>query len=132
MRCEQVRPLLNTIVDDELNFWQHLRVSRHLQRCAACAAELAAIRPLAAEAAGWRNVKAPDGLEARIAAAIAAVPEPANASHTPMPMSRRSLSQEDTVMNSHIPSSLLIPRTPIWRWQTFASLALLALTLTVC
>ncbi|HLK55113.1 MAG TPA: signal peptidase I [Chthonomonadaceae bacterium] len=132
MHCKQVRPLLNALADGELNFWQRLRVTRHLRGCAACAAEAEVIRQLGAEASAWRGVTAPNSLEARIAAAIAANPEPAPSSPT-LASDRRSHSQEDPSMHSPSAAPFAIPRSLAWRWQTLVvGLVVFALTLTVC
>lgn len=79
MNCEQTQTLLDAHADHALNTWQTFRVRRHLARCAACAAQLAAIQRLSASVHAWHTVSAPAGLEGRIAAALpqtATVPTP--------------------------------------------------------
>lgn len=65
MPCNQSQ--LNALADGELGRWAAARVRRHLKMCPACAEEYRIINKLGVQARAWRDVKAPAGLEARIA-----------------------------------------------------------------
>jgi tetratricopeptide (TPR) repeat protein len=89
MNCHRVEQLLDAFIDREIGGWKSWRITRHLARCAACAAICAETRRLGAGARAWRNVTAPPGLAARIESALAASPSSANVSASP-PISRRT------------------------------------------
>ena len=71
MRCEKVQPILNRLVDSELDRWSAWRVSRHLADCGACAAEYRQIEAVGAAARCWRRVAMPPHLQSRLAAIAA-------------------------------------------------------------
>ena len=71
MECQEARDLLGAYADNELGLAEAARLNRHLQSCAACRAELAALhalgRTLRAHVAYHR---APPALRARITATL--------------------------------------------------------------
>ncbi len=77
MVCNEARDLLDAYADNMLGLADTARLNRHLQACAACRAELAAIRALGhALRAQAPYHRAPATLRARIAAALPPVTAP--------------------------------------------------------
>ena len=74
MTCTQTQPLLDAYADHALNPWQASRVRRHLDGCAACAAQLDSVQRVSASVHAWRNVVAPAALQGRIADALPLAP----------------------------------------------------------
>ncbi len=70
MTCDQTQPLLEALIDRELNWGTAWRVRRHLAECPACASELVDSQRLSSRVHAWRDVSAPAGLGERIAAAL--------------------------------------------------------------
>jgi anti-sigma factor RsiW len=94
MNCNRVQQALDALADGELGRWNAWRMERHLARCAACSAAREETRRLGEQARAWRNVTAPQALKARIAAALAASPQPEE--RTPAPaVSPRSISAKE-------------------------------------
>ncbi len=81
MECDEARDLLDAYADNALELAEAARLNRHLQGCAACRAELDAIRGLGhALRAQAPYHRAPDALRQRVRAAlpqVAAAPLPA-------------------------------------------------------
>lgn len=81
MDCDEVRDLLDAYADNALGLADAARLNRHLQRCAACRAELAAIRGLGhALRAQAPYHRAPDALHQRVLAGL-----PHDGQHGPAP-----------------------------------------------
>ena len=80
MECDEARDLLDAYADNALELAEAARLNRHLQGCAACRAELDAIRGLGhALRAQAPYHRAPDALRQRVRAALpqaAAAPLP--------------------------------------------------------
>lgn len=74
MNCNRVLEALDALADGELGRWQARRMERHLERCAACSAAWTETQRLGEQARAWRDVNAPEALQARIAAAVASAP----------------------------------------------------------
>ena len=74
MQCKQVFGLLNALVDDELNRFQAGRVKHHLQKCSTCQQEWESIQQWSQEAASWREVSVPAGLQAKVTIALQQAP----------------------------------------------------------
>jgi anti-sigma factor RsiW len=92
--CPDQELLLHALVDDELDAGNAAAVEAHVAGCAACAAELAAIRKVkAALAAAPLRYEAPASLHARLEAVLAA----ADAEASPSP--RRRIGVETWVMS---------------------------------
>lgn len=84
MDCQEARDLLDAYADNALGVADAARLNRHLQGCAACRAELLALRRLgAALRAGATHHPAPPALRQRILAALPRDPAPPARQHAP-------------------------------------------------
>lgn len=70
MTCKQCEQHLNAFADNALPRLQAGRVRHHLARCPACAAALAEIVQIGAEARAWRDAAPSAALQGRILAAL--------------------------------------------------------------
>jgi anti-sigma factor RsiW len=76
MNCDEVRPLIDASVDRELSAADEWRVREHLAGCEACRREAEAVRAISKTMGAVEYWRAPEGLGARIVAALPpAVPE---------------------------------------------------------
>ena len=66
MTCEEIQDRLSAFLDDELDAVTSLSVRRHLESCASCAAEYAALERVREKVRGAEYFEAPDLLRARV------------------------------------------------------------------
>lgn len=78
MNCDEARPLVDASVDRELSAADEWRVREHLASCEQCQCEAVAIQSISKAARSAAYYRAPEGLAARIVAALpSAAPETA-------------------------------------------------------
>jgi anti-sigma factor RsiW len=77
MDCGEVRDLLHVYIDDELEADEHRAMTLHIESCAGCSAALADLRALRGRIQSAATFAAPEGLEARLRAALDDAPQPA-------------------------------------------------------
>jgi len=70
MNCDEARPLVDASVDRELSAADEWRMREHLAGCAACRREAQAVQAISKAAKSATYYRAPEGLSARIAAAL--------------------------------------------------------------
>jgi anti-sigma factor RsiW len=70
MNCDEARPLIDASVDRELSAADEWRVHEHLAGCAQCRREADAVRGVAQAVRSAQYWRAPEGLGARIVAAL--------------------------------------------------------------
>ena len=75
MRCNEVRPLLNLLLDEELEEEQSVEVAEHLDGCAGCRTIWNKLTLLRQKVAEYRDgIKVPANLEERVRTASASMP----------------------------------------------------------
>ena len=70
MNCDEARPLVDASVDRELSAADEWRVREHLAGCAQCRREAQAVQAISKATKSAAYYRAPEGLAARIAAAL--------------------------------------------------------------
>jgi len=70
MTCDEVRPLLNALMDDEIDSSQRAAVDSHVAACSICAHELEAIRSVRRAIGEVPHAQAPAGLRDRVTFAL--------------------------------------------------------------
>ena len=71
MRCDRIETLLDAFIDGETSAEETAALEAHLDQCPACSRELESRRELRRLFSGRPPVRAPEGLQDRIVAAVA-------------------------------------------------------------
>jgi len=113
MSCDRIRPLLQALVDAELDSVTSSRLEEHLHTCAACRAEHAALRALAGEVTGAFRAEggAPPGLAQAVSARLAREPAHRRAS---LPGLRRLITMRSFRIAFSAATLLVVGMLAIW------------------